>query len=103
MKFYDTCSLLLKVDDLFSEGKFIISSITLEELEGIKTSAHKDPETKYKARRLLSQLADNTDNYDVWIFRDYMLGPIKEKGFETFNNDLKREKIASIQKKILCL
>ena len=89
MKFYDTCSLLLKVDDLFSEGKFIISSITLEELEGIKTSAHKDPETKYKARRLLSQLADNTDSYDVWIFKDYMLDPIKEKGFETFNNDLK--------------
>ena len=89
MKFYDTCSLLLKVEDLFSEGKFAISSITLEELEGIKTSAHKDAETKYHARKILSQLADNPKEYEVWIFRDYMLGPIKEKGFESINNDLK--------------
>ena len=89
MKFYDTCSLLLKVDELFSEGDFAISSITLEELEGIKTSAHKDPETKYQARKLLSHLAQHPDKYEVWIFRDYMLGPIKEKGFESINNDLK--------------
>lgn len=89
MKFYDTCSLLLKVDELFSEGDFAISSITLEELEGIKTSAHKDPETKYQARKLLSHLAQHPDKYEVWIFRDYMLVPIKEKGFESINNDLK--------------
>ena len=36
IRFYDTCSLLLKVDTLFdSEEPFVISSITLEELENI--------------------------------------------------------------------
>ena len=39
IKFYDTSSLLLKVDSLFEEEeKFVISSITLEELENIKKS-----------------------------------------------------------------
>ena len=41
LEFYDTCSLLLGLDDIFNEP-FVISSITLEELEHIKTSAHKD-------------------------------------------------------------
>lgn len=41
IKFYDTCSLLLGLEDIFNEP-FVISSITLEELEHIKTSAHKD-------------------------------------------------------------
>ena len=43
-KFYDTSSLLLNISDLFSEEDttVVISSITLQELENIKTSAHKD-------------------------------------------------------------
>ena len=37
IKFYDTCSLLKKVNTLFDEQEeFAISSITLEELENIK-------------------------------------------------------------------
>ena len=54
IKFYDTCS-LLKADESIFEEKFAISSITLEELESIKTSIHKDQETKYQARKLLKQ------------------------------------------------
>lgn len=46
VKFYDTCSLLLGLDDIFDEP-FIISSITLKELEDIKTSSHKDISQKY--------------------------------------------------------
>ena len=47
-KFYDTSSLLLKAETLFEEGeRFAISSITLNELENIKTSSHKDAELKY--------------------------------------------------------
>ena len=38
MRFYDTCSLLKKVDNLFDEENFVISSVTLKELESIKTS-----------------------------------------------------------------
>ena len=51
MKFYDTCSLLRKVDSLFDEENFVISSVTLKELENIKTSVNKDAEIKYSARK----------------------------------------------------
>ena len=35
-KFYDTCSLLLKVDNLWEDNVIVVlSSITLEELENI--------------------------------------------------------------------
>ena len=62
-KFYDTCSLLLKVDNLWEEdSKMVISSITLEELEHIKTSANKDPDIKFAARKLIYEL-DRHDNY----------------------------------------
>lgn len=38
-RFYDTCSLLLRAENLFDNNEhFAISSITLEELENIKTS-----------------------------------------------------------------
>jgi len=57
LNFYDTSSLLLKVDNLQKEEeKFVISSITLEELENIKTSTSKDPDIKYAARKLLHYL-----------------------------------------------
>ena len=58
MRFYDTCSLLKRVDRLFDEDneKFIISSVTLNELENIKTSANKDVDTKFAARKLLHLL-----------------------------------------------
>ena len=51
IKFYDTSSLLLNLDNLFEdEAQIYISSITLEELEHIKTSANKDADIKYSAR-----------------------------------------------------
>ena len=50
-KFYDTCSLLLKTNSLSEEkDPIIISSITLNELENIKTAHNKDIETKSAAR-----------------------------------------------------
>ena len=73
-KFYDTSSLLLKGTDLFTtEEKFAISSITLKELENIKTSANKDPEIKFAARRLLASLDEHSGEYDVHIFSMNML------------------------------
>ena len=51
IKFYDTSSLLLKVNTLFEDKEnFIISSTTLHELEKIKISFIDDPEVKYRAR-----------------------------------------------------
>ena len=47
MKIYDTSSLLLLNKEKLAQEKFLISSITLEELESIKTSSNKDNEIKY--------------------------------------------------------
>lgn len=79
-KFYDTCSLLLKVDTLFEEeNPIVISSITLNELENIKTAMNKDPDVKYAARRLLHLLAEHPEAYEVHIFNMDMLKPITDK------------------------
>ena len=90
-KFYDTCSLLLKTNHLFDDkdSKVVISSITLQELEDIKTSHNKDAETKYSARKLLNILSENPKAYEIWIFKESMLEPIVEKGFDHINNDLR--------------
>lgn len=87
--FYDTNALLKRAGNLFEkEENIIISSITLTELEGIKTSAHKDIDIKYSARKLTHLLADNPDKYQVWIFKEKMLEPIVAMGLEV-NNDIK--------------
>lgn len=52
INFYDTSSLLLNRKDLLN-SYFAISSVTLEELEHIKTSNTIDEDTKYQARKLL--------------------------------------------------
>lgn len=87
-KFYDTSSLLLKGEELIKNNEhFTISSVTLSELERIKTSSTKDNEIKYKARKLINLLTDNLNNYTVWIFNKSMLAPIEDKGFD-FSADM---------------
>lgn len=50
-KIYDTSSLLLIADKIFEEDcNIVVTSITLKELEKIKTSANKDASVKYAAR-----------------------------------------------------
>ena len=89
IRFYDTCSLLLKANTLFDNNeRFVISSIALEELENIKTSSTKDADTKYIARKLLHSLDENRDKYDIHIFKESMLNPIKEKDL-SISNDMK--------------
>lgn len=83
MKFYDTCSLLLKVNSICDdEEKFLISSITLKELENIKTSSTKDPSIKYDARKVLHMLNNNPEAYDVIIFNTTMLIPFTQQCLE---------------------
>lgn len=89
IKFYDTSSLLLRANNLFDDEEFFaISSITLEELENIKSSGTRDPEIKYTARKLLHSLDENRDKYDTHIFTEDMLDPIKEKDL-SISNDMK--------------
>lgn len=86
IKFYDTSSLLRISLDCLTEH-FVISSITLKELEDIKTS-NRDSNIKYKARHLLHFLAENQEKYSVWIFNISMLAPILEKDLP-INDDAK--------------
>lgn len=89
IKFYDTSSLLLRANNLFDDEEFFaISSITLEELENIKSSGTRDPEIKYTARKLLHSLDENRGKYDTHIFTEDMLDPIKEKDL-SISNDMK--------------
>lgn len=85
-KFYDTNSLLLKGNTLFSnleeDESIVISSITLGELEKIKTSSQKDQNTKYQSRALLRFLNNNDTKYQTIIFNSSMLSPIVSHGFE---------------------
>ena len=87
-KFYDTSSLLMRVDDLFNdpEEQVIISTISLKELEEIKTSANKNEDIKYAARKLTALLGANPDKYTAWIFNMDMLEPVSNFGI---TNDIK--------------
>ena len=86
-KFYDTCSLLLKAEssDLWEEN-MVISSITLDELETIKTAGNKDPEVKCAARKVLKVLDEYFGQYEVVQFKEEFLMPLKEF---SITNDLK--------------
>lgn len=84
-KFFDTCSLLDLQQAIF-ESKFIISSITLTELESIKSSYTKDEETKWSARQILHLLKENEDKYDVIIYNTNTDDEII-KGYGLLNND----------------
>ena len=86
-KFYDTSSLLLLSNEEFKE-EFIISSITLNELESIKTSHSKDYETKAAARHALHKLFENQGKYKVIIYQPDFLNLLGGYEFE-INNDIR--------------
>ena len=80
-KFYDTCSLLLKVDNLWEDNVVVVlSSITLEELENIKTAANKDPDVKYAARKLAHELDEHfgDGSYTVMIWNNDLMEDLVE-------------------------
>lgn len=67
IKFYDTSSLLLMPDEILN-NKIAISSITLQELESIKTNPKKDIDVKAMARKLSVLLDDGSIKYDVQFY-----------------------------------
>lgn len=81
-KFYDTNAVLFLQDRLLEDEKFNISSTTLLELEHIKVSRNKDEETKYRARKVLHILDENSDKYNVIIVNKNILNIIEEMGLE---------------------
>lgn len=88
-KFYDTCSLLIKGAEAFQEPdtEVVISSITLQELEDIKTSRHKDNNIKLQARRLVHALENNP--HKIHIYEENMIRNILTSTDYEVNNDLK--------------
>lgn len=62
--FLDTNALLNLQKEAFKET-FVISQKTLEEIENIKTSLHKDGEVKYKARQVSRLLDEHFGEYEV--------------------------------------
>lgn len=88
-KFYDTCSILLKAGTLFEdeEDNIVLCSITLEELENIKTSTNKDPDTKYAARKVLHDLENHFDAYRLIVYKDeYFRTYIEPTGISMTND-----------------
>lgn len=80
--FYDTCSLLSENKTLFNDSNtmIVISSITISELEGIKTSYIKDEETKYAARQVVRLLEKNEGKYKIILYN-----PVWDKTIEELN------------------
>lgn len=72
--FYDT-NILLHVDLAELETPFYISSVTLQELENIKSSSKKSEDIKYKARVATRWLQENEDKYSC-VFRTTMTDDI---------------------------
>ena len=86
-QFYDTCSLLLRAGNLFDEPEdFIISSITLQELENIKTSTNKDDNIKFSARQLLHDLDEHFDQYLIINYQNTYAQNITQRDFELTND-----------------
>lgn len=61
--FYDTNALLS--NHQIKSNNFIISNLTLRELENIKTDPKKDLQIKYKARKTINWLMENENQYHI--------------------------------------
>lgn len=79
--FYDTNAILDLQDKAF-ENYFYISSVTLEELEHIKTSKNKDDEVKYLARKSLHLLDERMDSYECIVYDSHIEDIINNTSIE---------------------
>lgn len=65
IKFYDTSALLVKEKFNFREEEYVISVITLQELENLKSSNNTDEEIKHRVRKFLRFLDENLDKFII--------------------------------------
>lgn len=88
-KYFDTSSLLLLADSLFEEPydfNIYITSITLSELEHIKTSANKDQSVKYAARQLLHKLDANPEAWNCLPYNTDCIDILEHFKYESTND-----------------
>lgn len=88
MDFYDTSSLIEIAEDIEKYSNILISSISLKELETIKTAQNKDLAVKRATQLVTRFFNDHLDKYQVIIFKTEMLSPIERFDLE-INNDTK--------------
>lgn len=92
MKFkcYDTCSLLEQAGHLFTSDEYtlVITSITLEELEHIKTASNKDADVKFAARKVLFDLDEHYGSFEIILYND-LYGEKMLKDGISLTNDAK--------------
>ena len=81
------------------ENFFILSSITIEELEDIKTNRNKDENIKYASRQAVRFLNDHPNKYKIIIFDDW--DSYTFRSYDSFNlsNDEKILYCASYAKR----
>ena len=105
-RFLDTNSILTDCTDI---SNVIISSKTLEELENIKSSSHKDNDIKYKARVAVRAIREQKPDIVVIQKSDY--DKIEELGLEITNDNLiiasawrysQENSIAFVTQDVLC-
>lgn len=84
INFYDTSALLIKIPKEY----FYISSVTVAELENIKTAFNKDYDIKTQARKLSNWLSEHTDKYTMIRYTEEVAAylPVSEK---EASNDMK--------------
>lgn len=70
LKYFLDTNVLLENLDEFRDKEFAISSVTLNELEEIKTNKYKTEEVKYAAREATRWLADHYGQYEVIHYCD---------------------------------
>ncbi len=86
--FYDTSSMLAMGDALFKDGEhFFCSSVSLAELEHIKTNPNKSPDLKHKANKLTKLLDKHPNNYTVKICDEGTYRKCRETYKMIENND----------------
>jgi PhoH-like ATPase len=68
--FLDTNTVINCLGEEWIGDYFVISSVTLEELENIKDNVRKDPEVKFKARKAMNFLKDHADRYSTVVYSD---------------------------------
>ena len=83
IRFYDTNAIITDCTDI---SNVLISSKTLDELENIKSSSHKDNDIKYKARVAVRAIREQKPEIVIVQKSDY--DKIEELGLEITNDNL---------------
>ncbi len=87
INFYDT-NALLALGDKLAETEFYISSVSLHELENIKTSKVKTEETRFRAREVVRILNNCTTRYKVVVPNEGIYNFLSMKGIEVTPDNL---------------